>query len=141
MRLTTSAGAEIANPTAQDVAQALGELPLTLEYEAVLAIDRDHFIQARTEPGNEGEEGNGEGIMVHALDGAKHMFESTTRHPSATVTRLFQLYAQGNPQWKQEIAWKEFTSIGSRLWIIAAVIVGMFVVFQLLSRVLFRASP
>ena len=139
VRLTTSAGAELENPSAQDIAQAIGAVPLDPAFDAVISIDQDHFLQARTDPGLEPE---GEGIALAGLDGGKHLFESKTRHPLEMVVRVFQLYAAGNPQWKQEIAWNEFTGgIGSRVLILGAVVVGVFLLFQFVSKVLFGPRP
>ena len=132
LKLRTSTGAELENPTAQDIEGALVDLPVNAEYEAVLAKGEDAFIQARGEVSEEWAGGAADGLMLHALDGARHMFESLKRHPPATVIRLFTLYAQGNPQWKQEIEWREYTSAGRSLLVIGGIIVLVFLVWRLI---------
>ena len=108
MRLSTSAGSELESPTAQDIERELADLPVNTEYEAVIAAGKDAFIQARGEVSEDWADGASEGVILHALDGPDQMFESAKRHPASMVIRIFQLYAQGNPQWKREIEWKEF---------------------------------
>ncbi len=108
MQLRTSAGTELENPTGQDIDEILSDLPVNAEYEAVIAAGRDAFIQARGEVSDDWADGATEGLILHALDGPDNMFESVTRHPPGTIIRIFQLYAQGNPQWKREIEWRAF---------------------------------
>ena len=133
MKLRTSAGIELDNPTGVDIERSLLNLPVNLEYEAVLAREQDAFIQARGEVSEEWAAGSSDGLMLHALDGARHMFESVQRHSPSTVIRLFQLYAQGNPQWKQEIEWKEYRPAARSFLLVVAIIVGMFLLWRLIQ--------
>ena len=130
MKLRTSAGTELENPTGQDIQRLLADLPVTAEYEAVIAAGEDAFIQARGEVNKDWANGAADGLIVHALD-AGDMFESVKRHSAPTVIRLFQLYAQGNPQWKREIEWREFKRGGPALLIVGAVIVAAFLLWRL----------
>jgi len=132
VNLRTSAGAELNNPTGQDIVRILTDLPMSTDYEAVLTAGKDAFIQARGEVSEDWAEGASDGLMLHALDGARHMFESVARHPPATVVRIFQMYAQGNPQWRQEIEWKEFKPAGPGLLILGGIIAAAFVLWRLI---------
>jgi hypothetical protein len=131
VNLRTSAGTDVENPTGQDIERLLADLPVSTEYEAVIAAGKDAFIQARGEVNEDWANGASDGLILHALDGAGHMFESASRHPPSTVIRVFQLYAQGNPQWKQEIEWKEFRRAGRALLIVGVVIVAALILWWL----------
>lgn len=132
MKLHTSAGTDLENPTGQDIARTLGDLPVDANYDAVISAGEHAFLQARGEVSEDWADGATEGLILHGMDGRGHMLESAKRHPPATVIRIFQLYAQGSPQWKREIEWKEFKRAGPTLLMVGAVILAAYFLWRLI---------
>jgi hypothetical protein len=130
VRLHTSGGVEVENPTSDDIERVLSELPVNPDYDVVLSASDDAFIQARGEVQTEWAGGATEGLIVHALDGAHQMFESVKRHPVSIVIRLFQLYARQNPQWKEGIEWREYGGASSTLLLLVVILLGGFLLWR-----------
>jgi hypothetical protein len=126
VRLHTADGVEIANRTSGDIERVLSEHPVNPDYDVVLSVGDDEFIQACGEVHEDWADGAAEGLIVHALDGPHQMLESVKRHPVSTVIRLFQLYARRNPQWKEGVQWREFGTATPTFLVVLVSLLGVF---------------
>ncbi|KAB2899230.1 MAG: hypothetical protein F9K31_08120 [Dokdonella sp.] len=104
LQFETSDGLTLANPSTEQISEALASLRSGQDSFAILSKGEETYVQVAGSPA--------EGFILEYRDGSEsnHFRAQASLLPLSTIQDIFEKYAQGDATWRSRVTWEPWGS-------------------------------